>query len=201
MHKLILVVSLILIGGEICAQVEINTSDPKQELDVNGRLRVRDLSQTGAGLVGGSLLFTEADGTVVGLSSTDVDVDINNNLNISGGRFYKVARVDVGSSSSLDNLDLDLDASNIGATVVILTGSSGSDLEITGIKDGTDGRHIILLNDFDKKITIKDQDSSSDAENRIDVMTTLDVTNDNIGSMEFVYDGTTSRWILYRLSN
>jgi len=32
-------------------------------------------------------------------------------------------------------------------------------------------------------------------------MTTLDVTNDNIGSMEFVYDGTTSRWILYRLSN
>jgi len=155
MHKLILVVSLILIGGEICAQVGINTSDPKQELDVNGRLRVRDLSQTGAGLVGGSLLFTEADGTVVGLSSTDVDIDINNNLNISGGRFYKVARVDVGSSSSLDNLDLDLDASNIGATVVILTGSSGSDLEITGIKDGTDGRHIILLNDFDKKITIK----------------------------------------------
>lgn len=199
MHKLLLGVLLIALSVDLHAQVGINTTDPKQELDINGHLRVRDLSQSGAGLAGGSLLFTEADGTVVGLSSLDLEVDSNNNINIGGGRFYRIAHVDVGSGSTLDNLDLDLDGANRGATMIVLTGSSGSDIEISGIKDGVDGRHIIIVNDFSKKITIKDQDGGSDAENRIDVKTSTNVTNDNVGSMELVYDGTINRWILFKL--
>ncbi|PQB04584.1 hypothetical protein [Aureitalea marina] len=202
---LLAVIGLLSLGGT--AQVGINTTDPQRDLDVNGKLMVRDLRRTSSGLTGVKALFTEADGTVVG-AELPSEINITDgggleiNVNSGGAKMYPIGRVTVSTpnaaNDTFDDFDLELGSTNEDAVVFILDGATRN-FSITGIDGGTDGRHIIIVNTTSHQMNISNQDGDSQAANRIIVLGDDRTTQE--GSMEFVYDSLAGRWYLISVEN
>jgi len=86
-----------------------------------------------------------------------------------------------------------------GALAGIIRFTTSTDVTITGIAGGVRGRRLTLVSKGapPAPVTIKNQDSGSDSNNRIVTSTGADVTVPAGGAIELVYDGTTSvnnRW-------
>jgi hypothetical protein len=78
-----------------------------------------------------------------------------------------------------------------------LTGPSAA-FTITGIANGTDGKHLTLLNTTAQNMTISNNNALSTAGNRIITNTGADVTlKGNSSTMaDLIYDATNSQWVL-----
>jgi len=99
------------------------------------------------------------------------------------------------------DLDLQLTGSNLFKTVIRITGPSAW-FSITGIADGTDGRHILLLNMTNVAMNVEDDHAGSIATNRINSLGNgpSEGTQGN-GAIELVYDGVLARWIVLAVRN
>ncbi len=176
------------------AQVGINTTTPNANsaLDVNGRIVIQDLSRTGTGISGVKILLLEQDGSVIGatLDANLISEDITNALTISNNNTTttndKIVLIneDFGTKN---NWDIGLDGDNSDATVFIIRKSSGgNELKIRGIKGGSEGRKIRIINDSGKKIKFEEDHNSANSGNKIYIFTS-EIEMSTYGSCEFIY--------------
>ncbi len=179
------------------AQVGINTTtpNPNSALDVNGRIVIQDLSRTGTGISGVKILLIEQDGTLI-QASVDADLiseDNNNTLTISNNNNNNTTTTNEKivlineSFGTKNNWDLDLDGGNSDATVFIIhKDSGGNELKIRGIKGGTDGRKIRIINDSGKKIKFEEDKNEASFGNKIYIFTSENEMS-TYGSCELIY--------------
>lgn len=177
------------------AQVGIGTTSPLSTLHVEGTMRVTNTNNT--------TTTTKLAGTCDSGIVADVKVGrnlslVNNVLNAadSDNSSYKVAAIKMVTPFSnyvFDNLDLQLNGANAGVVVFRLYGST-QNFSIKGITGGTDGRHIILYNSSAVNMKMDHMISSIPA-NNIDTIGSSTSTS-GIGTVELVYDGSSSKWIV-----
>lgn len=177
------------------AQVGIGTTSPLSTLHVEGTMRVTNTNNT--------TTTTKLAGTCDSGIVADVKVGrnlslVNNVLNAadSDNSSYKVAAIKMVTPFSnyvFDNLDLQLSGANAGVVVFRLYGST-QNFSIKGISGGTDGRHIILYNSSAVNMKM-DHMISSIPVNNIDTIGSSTSTS-GIGTVELVYDGSSSKWIV-----
>lgn len=177
------------------SQVGIGTTNPLSTLHVQGSMRVTNTNNTTTTT---KLTGTCGQGVVA-------DVTIGNNLYLQNNvlhatefdnSVYKVAGVQLLTPVAnyvTDNVDLNLNTTNSGVVVFRLYGST-QNFTIKGIVGGVDGRHIILYNSSPVNMKIAHLSSSTPA-NDLDTIGTSTATS-GIGTVEMVYDGSTSRWIV-----
>jgi hypothetical protein len=188
------VLLFILSGLTSKAQVGIGTTNPLSTLHVVGTFRVSNTNDT--------TITTKLTGTCAqGIVS---DIAIGNNLSLSGNVLsstannskYKIASIKLTTTSSgqvFDNIDLDLNGTNVDV-VLFKFHSSTLNFSIRGIRGGTDGRHVILYNSSSVNMKI-DHLSSSVPANTIDTIGSSTSTS-GVGTVELVYDGAASQWIV-----
>jgi hypothetical protein len=96
-------------------------------------------------------------------------------------------------NQAFDNMDLQLNGTNADVVIFRLVGA-GHNYSVAGVQGGTDGRHIILYNAATVNMKI-DHLSSTIPANTIDTIGTSTSTS-GVGTVEMVYDGAISRWIV-----
>jgi len=175
------------------AQVGINTTtpNPNSALDVNGRVSIQDLSRTGTGTSGVKILLIEPDGSLVQatLDTNLISEDNSNELTISNNSANTNGNIVLINESfgTKNNWDLDLDGDNSGKTVFIIRkGSGGNELKIKGIKGGTEGRKIRIINDSGKKIKFEEDRNEASSGNKIYIYT-QHKEMPQYGSCELIY--------------
>ncbi len=196
------------------AQVGINTTEPQEALDVNGKIRVID-TDIGVGRTMVSIIGVDDKETLSKINLTPDFTIINNTFSSSGTNSYSVIDIDFTdpadvalyledyeAGDDIVDFDLGLDDINAHETVIRFTNPPEA-FFISGIAGGAAGRHILFLNPSDKHMGVRDEDygsNSSANENRILTYGagTTDATQGQ-GAIEMVYDGT--RWIVLNKRN
>ena len=191
-YKFLIVVSFGTLVSTTSAQVGINTNNPQHQLDVNGNVRVRDLSTTGLDLTGttstGLLRNTELGGGLI-KDSSKKEIRITP-TRLSLGQ-YDLDAITPSSGSGgnriYNNLDLDIVDTNKDITLLTVFNTGGK-VSITGIKDGSHGRRIIINNTGSANMSFEEDNNSSLPQNRILTLTNSTRSTSGQGFCELVYD-------------
>tara|TARA_R110002012_G_scaffold193144_3_gene360750 strand:+ start:681 stop:1295 length:615 start_codon:yes stop_codon:yes gene_type:complete len=184
------------------AQVGINTNTPQETLHVEGDLRVQktDSLATITQLVGIDLLGNL---TTVELANNLI-LDDNNTLNLNRGYTYGIGSQNLSSLIPLGpnfvhdvDLQLGLGEANEGKTVIKVFGTT-QNIRLTGFQDGTDGLHLFFYYTGTHNIIFIDQTNLNNLslpQNSINVLAGTETISGH-GCIEFIYDGTSQRWLL-----
>jgi hypothetical protein len=92
--------------------------------------------------------------------------------------------------------DGDNDDVAIGAGKNFRTTSAGGAYTISGMTGGVDGREVTILNRTNAVLTIENENAGSAAANQIITNTGGDWATTGPGVANFVYDGTSNRWLM-----
>ena len=209
MKKIGLILFLFLMESSF-AQVGINTTDPQEALDVNGKIRVTDTDiDVGRTMV--SIIGIDDNETLSKINLSSDFVITNNTITVSGTTSYSVLDIDFDDlppeivyTAGVDMANLDLGVNNINAhETVIRFINAPQAFYISGVQGGVAGRHVLLLNSSSEHMGVRDEDyggNLSDDENKILTYGagTTDATQGQ-GAIELVYDGT--RWIVLNIRN
>lgn len=199
MYKIIIITLGLFLGQSTFAQVGVNTISPQETLDINGTLRVQNTGTATSSKV----LGRDNNGTVGTIDVGDNVVITNNTIHAVGASDYGIVEHTIVSNSpgtQFHNLDLDLDTNNLYKVVIRLVGANNS-FEFTGIQNGTDGRHVVLLNLSTSNFRVYDEDLNSLAANRILTLGNSFESTSGMGAIELVYDGSLSRWLVLNVRN
>ncbi len=172
----IFIIAILAFGGQsIQARVGINTTSPEEDLDIDGTLRIRNTGTINSSKIPGR----DSKGTVG-------TIDVGDNLIITNNIFHAVGASDYGiveyiisspdPGTQFHNMDLGLDVSNLYKVVIRFVGAANN-FEITGIKKGTDGRHIILLNLSSVNMKMLNNNIGSSPINRISTLGSSSATS------------------------
>jgi len=196
------------------AQVGINTTNPQEALDVNGKIRVTD-TDIGVGRTMVSIIGIDDNETLSKIILSTDFVITDNILTVSGTSSYSVKDIDFldpadvalylegyEAGDDIADLYLGIDGLNAHETVIRFINAPQA-FYISGIQGGVAGRHVLLLNPSSEHMGVRDEDygsNSSDNENMILTYGagTTDATQGQ-GAIEMVYDGT--RWIVLNIRN
>ena len=198
MRKIKLLIVILLLSFPAFGQVGINTTDPKEALHVNGKIRVNDIS----GRTSVSVVGVDATGTLNTMSVGGALEVHDNTIIASGTGYYSVIDVPIVTptpNTKIHDLDLSVVSTNAYKTVIRFTGQSQS-FDISGIQGGVEGRHIILLNPKNVNMGVLNESNSSNVINRIITYGSgPGEATSGQGAIELVYDG--SRWVVLNLRN
>lgn len=194
-----LILSFFLVSNIIYAQVGIGTTSPQETLDINGSIRVSNTTKS---------LATKIMGADTGGTLNEVVVGDNLELNSGtlhavGSTKYFVQSIAFPTTTTghlFHDVDLDLLGANKDKTVFRIT-SSSHNYVFTGIANGTDGKHIVLVNVSANNFKLPDNDIGSIAANRIITMAGGFEQTSGQGVAELVYDGAINRWIIFNFRN
>lgn len=179
------------------SQVGINTTTPQETLHVEGTFCVTDVNtKTATKLTG-----LDENGTLAGITVGD-NLSLTGNVlsaNASSGSpaIYLVATVaipDGPPGDEMNDLDMGVNLVNANKVVFRLVGRTNN-FKITGISGGTDGRHLVIYNVETVNLTFEAESPLSLPQNRLETLAN-NVATSGKGTAEFVYDGTSQRWIL-----
>lgn len=180
-------------------QVGINTTSPQATLDINGDLKIANTADV---TTSNKLLGICDDGYVT-------NVKVGTGLSLSGNELnalgdgdptiYKIAHIPMNTTMSNQNFNnLNLDLSGLNKNKVIFRLVASHNYTITGITGGIDGRHLIIYNSSAVNLTIDSMSGLSSPMNRIDTLGSSTATS-GVGTIEMVYDGTSSKWIVINI--
>lgn len=180
------------------SQVGINTTNPQETLHVEGTMCITETSTKVPTRIAGM----DANGTVAGITvGANLQLTGNvlsaNAVSASSPTIYLVANIAIPTGppgEQMNDLELDLSGANVDKVVFRLTGRTNN-YKITGISGGTDGRHIVLYNVETVNLTLVAESTDSLPVNRLETLAN-NVATSGKGTAEFVYDGTSQRWIL-----
>ena len=106
------------------------------------------------------------------------------------GRVATLVGADVSIANSRnDNL-------SIGTAGFFRVVSGGASAQISGMVAGTDGQRVVIMNGTGNNVAFLFEDANSTAANRIYTESGGNITLGNLGSREFIYSTTYSRWVL-----
>jgi hypothetical protein len=182
------------------AQVGIGTTNPQATLHIEGNLRVSNTNNT---TTADHILGNCAQGDVTSIKVGEGLLLKDNELTASGTGTptkYKIANIPITTiapNQDFDNMNYDLSGANV--DVVIFRLAAAHNYTISGISGGTDGRHIIIYNSNGVNLTIDNMSSSIPA-NHIDTLGSATATS-GVGTIELVYDGALSKWIVINIRN
>jgi ethanolamine utilization microcompartment shell protein EutS len=117
----------------------------------------------------------------IGTTTPDTKLDVNGDISLT----KRILNLNV--IGQIDNLDLQ------GAAVHKYEGNVASNVTITGIAGGTEGKIVILYTASSSTITLKHLSSSSSSINQILTNTLADVSVTN-GAITLIYDADSARW-------
>jgi hypothetical protein len=189
MKKLLLPL-LLLFTGISFAQVGVNTTDPTTTLDVNGTVRIRNLSSTGMGPSSG-IIGVDAMGYMSGVETGKNVVMINNVM--EAHNTYAIDRSGgTHATGTIDNLAV-LPSGPVTGFNMIRVKTTSPVTFLTGIEAAPDGTTIVLY-PTDGQLTLLSLNIGSDPENQI-------MPNSNLVILQYetaqlVYDGVLEKWIL-----
>ncbi len=199
-YKLIARIILLLIVQFNYAQVGIGTTNPQATLHVQGNVRVTNTNNTTTST---QLLGNCAQGDITSIKVGEGLLLKDNELTASGTGTptkYKIANIPIVTSAPNQNFDnVNLDLSGVNTDIVIFRMGPLHNYTISGISGGTDGRHLIIYNSSAVNLTINSMSSLTPA-NNIDTLGSSTSTS-GVGTIEFVYDGTLSKWIVINIRN
>jgi hypothetical protein len=199
-YKLIARIFILLLTQFNYAQVGIGTTTPQATLHVQGNLRVTNTNNT---TTSDKLLGNCALGDVTSIKVGEGLLLKDNELSaasVSSPTKYKIAAIPIVTTApnqNFDNVNLDLSGANL--DIVIFRMGPAHNYTISGITGGTDGRHLIIYSSSAVNLTINSMSSSIPA-NNIDTLGSSTSTS-GVGTIEFVYDGTLSKWIVINIRN
>ena len=209
MKKISLILCLLLFQYSF-AQVGINTTNPQEALDVNGKIRVTD-TDIGVDRTMVSIIGVDNNETLSKINLSTDFIITNNTITVSGTTSYSVLDIDYNNlppeivyTPGVDMANLDLGVDNVNAHETVLRFINFPQaFYISGVQGGVAGRHVLLLNPSSEHMGVRDEDygsNSSANENRILTYGagTTDATQGQ-GAIELVYDGT--RWIVLNIRN
>ena len=205
--KKIIFTSAIILGMTfgVHAQVGIGTTAPTSGIDVNGTVRVTSLP------VGTTAEISPTGSTSnKTLNRTDLGANLivmDNSLEtapVSG----TIGNFNLGdapvSGGTIGNLDLEIGSggSNSGATFIKLH-TYFTNVDIAGIQDGVDGRHLTLFFSETTNVNILEDDSDALAQNRILTAANSQLSIGGLGFMDLVYDADAGsdglgRWLVIK---
>jgi hypothetical protein len=135
----------------------------------------------------------EADATFVARSgSTTIGTLASTNLALANTAKLKFQHLNDTAITGAGNHTLDPSDA-----VFVKLGSLSAGGNLSGISGGEDGRFLMVYNSSTANtLTIKYDDSSASAANRIYTMSAADTVITARGSATFIYDTEVSRWIL-----
>ena len=184
------------------AQVGIGTTTPEETLHVEGTMRITNTKTTIPAKIGGLNDSGTVNEIIVGdnlsLDGNRLNAIIPNTTN-SGASTYGITTINMPNNSvneKFDNLDLGLNSTNSDKILFKLEGRTAN-YRITGIAGGTDGRKIILVNISTSNLRFMDENSNSQAANRLTILSN-NIATSGQGTAEFIYDGGLQRWILVK---
>ena len=200
--KIKILLLLCLVFHYSIAQIGIGTTNPQEDLHVEG-----DLIVEGYSILDNSTSLVGAD-DLGNLTTLNLDSSLtleNNKLELGRSIFYGIDDMDLSGLTTsggnlAHNLDLQLGVgeTNEGVTVVNLI-LLPSNIKITGIQDGVDGQHLFVYNSNTNNIVFLDESDTKSlgslAENRIKVLASSE-TLAGEGCVELIYDGNYQRWVL-----
>ena len=182
------------------AQVGIGTTIPQAALHVEGNLRVTNTNETTTSI---DLLGNGVEGDVTSIK-VGVGLTLKNNVLTAAGTgsptLYKIANIPITTTAPnqvFDNMNYNLSGANL--DIVIFRLSAAHNYTISGISGGTDGRHLIIYNNNAVNLSINNMGSSIPV-NNIDTLGASTATS-GVGTIELVYDGALSKWIVINIRN
>ena len=208
MKKIGIILFLFLMESSF-AQVGINTTDPQEALDVNGKIRVTD-TDIGSGRTMVSIIGIDDEETLSKINLSPDFVITNNTITVSGTTSYSVKNIDFTdpadvalyledyeAGDDIADLYLGIDGLNAHETVIRFINAPDA-FYISGIQGGVSGRHVLLLNPSSEHMGVRNEDVESSPLNRILIYGSVASTQGQ-GAIEMVYDGT--RWIVLNIRN
>lgn len=208
--KIVGIILFLFIIENCFAQVGINTTNPQEALDVNGKIRVTN-TDIGVGRTMVSIIGVDDNETLSKINLSPDFVITNNTITVSGTTSYSVLDIDFNNlppeieytpGVDMANLDLGVNNVNVHETVLRFINFPQA-FYISGVQGGVAGRHILLLNPSSVHMGVRDETyspNSSASENRILTYGAgfTDATSGQ-GAIELVYDG--FRWIVLNIRN
>ena len=199
-YRLTACIILLLIVQFNYAQVGIGTTTPQATLHVVGNLRVTNTNNTTTST---DLLGNGSQGDVTSITVGEGLTLSGNELTAKGTGSptkYKIANIPITTTAPnqvFDNMNYDLSGANL--DIVIFRLAAGHNYTISGLSGGTDGRHLIIYNSNAVNLSINNMSSSIPA-NNIDTLGSATATS-GVGTIELVYDGALSKWIVINIRN
>lgn len=182
------------------AQVGVGTTNPQATLHVQGNLRVTNTNNTTTSV---ELLGNCSQGDITSIKVGEGLLLKNNelsNTNTSSPTKYKIAVIPIVTIAPIQNFDnFNLDLNGVNVDVVIFRLAAAHNYTLSGISGGVDGRHVIIYNSNPVNLTINNMNSSN-LLNHIDTLGSATATS-GVGTIELVYDGTLSKWIVINIRN
>ena len=158
-------------------------------------------NSAGGGLITGStgydavvrgktgIAFSGNDGSSMQMRLSSTGLAVTGALSATG-RVATFVGADVSIANSRnDNL-------SIGTAGFFRVVSGGASAQISGMVAGTDGQRVVIMNGTGNNVAFLFEDANSTAANRIYTESGGNITLGNLGSREFIYSTTYSRWVL-----
>lgn len=180
--------------------VGINTIDPLATLHVNGNFMFEPkLSVTPTRLVGvlengGAREFELGEAFNITDGTLEVTETVDPNI-------FLIGDIDQSLTSGIsqyNNYDIGLGDINSDKAVIRFTGETAG-YTVTGFSGGYDGRIVYYFNSQNQSVTFYNLNSASNIENQIITGSGANVSINNIGMAEFIYDASIQKWILVNL--
>ncbi|MAO45336.1 MULTISPECIES: hypothetical protein [Leeuwenhoekiella] len=167
--------------------VGIGTNNPQAHLHVTNSFRYVDGNEGE-----GKVLTSDAEGNASWEAPESSGSTANKEIQILADDYNQ-------NSSYSQSYVLDLEAYPSTKSVFIFrrTNSDFSRVRLRGIKGGTDGRTVTLMKHTDQfEFLVYNNDSQVDAENRFNIRSNYQPSQERYISITFIYDGSTERWVL-----
>lgn len=174
------------------SQIGINTTEPSATLDVNGTIRVRNFMPN-YGVEATKIIGIDEEGNFVEVVVGENIILDHNELRVVENRYHTavIPTINDGVVDNLDMLILPGEPNDDKKIMRIVT--SGSALNITGIKAGEDGQMIWLMS-YTDRVKILPLDVGSDPENQFLINNAITIFQYEM--IQLVYDATLQKWLL-----